>query len=166
MSLNPYAGEDFNKIKIKGKKPEEKKDEGIDHPLYPGKKLDMSQQELKTFTKAMEQKEFKEMMSEYVDEISNPKHRPEQDKYLEQLRDQGEIPPGHELIRPRAGFCMKTSAKKLISEINKQFFDQKTFINVCFHDIIEKPEKVPATVNGTTGYSWSLPYRVSKPKND
>lgn len=54
MSLNPYAGEDFNKIKIKGTPKEEKKDEGIEHPLYPGKKLDMSKDELKTFTKAME----------------------------------------------------------------------------------------------------------------
>jgi hypothetical protein len=28
---------------------------------------------------------FKEMMSEYVDEISNPKHRPELDQYLREL---------------------------------------------------------------------------------
>jgi len=39
-----------------------------------GKKIDMNVNELKTFTKAMEQKEFKSLMGDYVDEISDPKH--------------------------------------------------------------------------------------------
>jgi hypothetical protein len=42
-----------------------------------GKKIDMSVNELKTFTKAMEAKEFKTMLNDYVDEISDPKHKPE-----------------------------------------------------------------------------------------
>lgn len=39
----------------------------------------MNAKELKAFSKAMEQDEFKSLLSEYVGEISDPKHRPELD---------------------------------------------------------------------------------------
>lgn len=55
----------------------------------------------------------------------------------------------------------------MISDHNKQFFDQKTFINVCFHELIDKPEQQEVTQpDGSRGTSWSLPYRVSKGKHD
>ena len=88
----------------------------------------------------MEAPEFRDMMGDYVNEISDPKHRAEQDQYLHELVERGEMPPGTELIEPKAGFCIKTSSKRMISDINKTFFDQKTFINVCWHDSIEKPQ--------------------------
>ena len=52
-----------------------------------GKKLDMSMNELKTFTKAMKEKEFQKGLNDYVDEISNPKHKPEMQQYLRQLEE-------------------------------------------------------------------------------
>ena len=82
---------------------------------------------------------FKEMMSEYVDEISNPKNRPELDQYLRELESRGEMPVGTKLIQPLAGFCIKSTAKKLQSDTKKTFFDQKTFVNVCFHEEVDKP---------------------------
>ena len=79
------------------------------------------------------------MMADYVDEISDPKHRPELDQYLHELKERGELPPGTELIEPMAGFCLKSSARKMVSDIQKKFFDQKTFINICWHETIDKP---------------------------
>ena len=73
--MNPYASEDFNRLRLNPKTEQEKNQ--IDHPLYEGKKLDMSRQELDHFTKAMQAQEFKDMMGDYVNEISDPKHRPE-----------------------------------------------------------------------------------------
>ena len=73
--MNPYASEDFNRVRLTPKTEEERGQ--IDHPLYEGKKLDMTKQELNTFTKAMGEKQFKDMMGDYVNEISDPKHRPE-----------------------------------------------------------------------------------------
>ena len=149
MSFNPYAAEDFNRIQTKSKKTHEEQNADreeaknrIDHPLMEGKKIDMSHNELKTFTKAMEAKEFKGMLNDYVDEISDPKHRPELDAYLRQMEDQGDLPPGTVLIAPTAGFCLKTNCKKMISERQKTFFDQKCFINICFHEKIAKHEKI------------------------
>ena len=42
-----------------------------------GKKMDMNKGELKTFAKAMETGEFRDMLGDYVNEISDPKHKPE-----------------------------------------------------------------------------------------
>ena len=163
--MNPYASEDFNRLRLNPKTEQEKNQ--IDHPLYEGKKLDMSRQELDHFTKAMQAQEFKDMMGDYVNEISDPKHRPEQDQYLKELEERGELPPGTELIQPESGFCIKTTSKKMVSDHKKTFFDQKTFVNVCWHDSLEKPNQKTTTMpDGKTGTSWSLPYRVSKGKHD
>ena len=136
--VNPYAADDFNRIRV-NPRDRTKEDQRIDNPLMEGKKLDMSREELHAFTKAMGKDEFKGMLNDYMGEISDPKHRPELDQYLDELADRGEIPPGCIMIQPRAGFCVKTSGKKMTSDINKTFFDQKTFINICWHEIMDKP---------------------------
>lgn len=132
-----------------------------------GKNINITRQELKTITRAMGDDKFKEMMSEYVDEISNPKHRPELDQYLRELESRGEMPAGTKLIQPAAGFCIKTSAKKLQSDSKKTFFEQKTFVNVCFHEEVDKPiQETRTNPDGKRGTAWQLPYRVSKGKPD
>lgn len=77
------------------------------------------------------------------------------------------MPAGTKLIAPVAGFCIKTTAKKMVSDYKKTFFEQKTFINVCYHAEVDKPireDRVQA--DGKRGTAWSLPYRVSKGKPD
>lgn len=152
MSFNPYASESFDRMKVKSEKTYEeqqadrKANEGtIDNPLVEGKKLDMSRKELGSFTKAMEKEEFRHMLDDYVDEISDPRYKPEMKQYLRQMESQGDLPVGTTLIEPEAGFCLKTVSKKLVNEKEKIFFDQKTFINVCFHEKVPKAEKEPIT---------------------
>ena len=129
--------------------------------------MDISHKELAQFTKAMKDTTFHEMMGDYVNEISDPKHRPEHDQYLREMEERGELPVGTMLIQPIGGFCIKTFAKKMVSDHKKQFFDQKTFVNVCWHESIDKPERQEVTQpDGRRGTSWSLPYRVSKGKHD
>ena len=129
--------------------------------------MDITKNELKSFTQAMGEDEFKDMLGDYVDEISDPKHKPEMKQYLKQMEEQGDLPPGTVLIQPTAGFCMKTTCKKMISEKNKTFFDQKCFINICFHDSVDKPSKDKcANPDGSVGYNWRLPYRVSKLRHE
>lgn len=164
--MNPYASEEASRLRLTPK-PKKDESEGIDHPLIEGKKMDITRQEMRNFTKAMGDDKFKSMMSEYVDEISDPKHRPELDQYLRELEQRGEMPPGTKLIQPNAGFCIKTTARKMVSDIKKTFFDQKTFVNVCFHDEVDKPVREMRTnPDGKSGTSWQLPYRVSKGKPD
>jgi hypothetical protein len=77
------------------------------------------------------------------------------------------MPPGSDLIQPIAGFCLKTTAKRMVSDRKKTFFDQKAFVNICWHDNVEKPEqRDQIDAQGKKGSAWSLPYRVSKGKHD
>lgn len=71
----------------------------------------------------MEKEEFKSILSDYVKEISDPKNQAEYEQYLRQLEEAGDLPVGTKLIKPIAAFCIKTTAKKLVSDINKQYFD-------------------------------------------
>jgi hypothetical protein len=57
-----------------------------------GSELDLSEEEQKNFKKAFQDKEFRKMMAEYVDEISDPKHRAEQDAYIREMEAKGETP--------------------------------------------------------------------------
>ena len=71
----------------------------------------------------MGEKQFRNMLNDYVDEISDPSYWPEQKQYLKQMESQGDLPPGTELIQPTAGFCLKTTSKKLVNQKNKTYFD-------------------------------------------
>jgi len=51
--------------------------------------------------------------------------------------------------------------------MKKTFFEQKTFVNVCFHDEVDKPiQETRTNPDGKRGTAWQLPYRVSKGKPD
>lgn len=76
--MNPYASKDYDRMNVKTTpKPQAppKEDDGmIDHPFFEGKKIEMSKQELRNFTKAMESSEFRSLLNDYVKDISDPKN--------------------------------------------------------------------------------------------
>lgn len=126
----------------------------------------MTRKEMKALVKAMEQDEFKDILTEYVQEISDPKNKAEYEEYLRQLERQNELPPNTKLVKPVAGFCIKTTSKKLMSKTDMKYFDQKAFVNVCTHDVVPRPEKIRADKDGKSGFTFNLPYRVSKGRHD
>ena len=69
--------------------------------------LDLTEEEQNKFTKAFQDKEFRKMMAEYVDEISDPKHRAEQDAYIREMEAKGETPKDKRVIHPAAGFVSR-----------------------------------------------------------
>lgn len=53
--MNPYAAKDYDRMSVKNQpKAKQEEDGKIDHPFMEGKKIDMSKNELRSFTKAME----------------------------------------------------------------------------------------------------------------
>jgi len=56
--VNPYASEDFNRIKVKQSEKTLEDRKKVDHPLVEGKKMDMSHKELQNFTTAMKEPDF------------------------------------------------------------------------------------------------------------
>jgi len=154
-------------------------------------KDDMSDQEVRRLHECWEQPEFKTMFHEYAEEVSDPAHRAESEKYLAQCeaeqraeRDakngylngrsaaefdslkscvpgQPDAPEGSQLLKPHKGFVVKTWKK----QAGRADFDRelgKVFINVCSHEEIDKPTATDVTApDGRKGQTWSMPHLCS-----
>jgi len=120
-----------------------------------GGDVDMSPEEFKKFKNAFEDPEFRRMFSEYVDEMSDPKNRAENEMYISQLEGEQKVPQGKELIRPSASFVAKTH------KLGKDASDktEKIWMNIVQSEKIAEPSKEKRP----EGESWSLPYSVGPP---
>lgn len=120
------------------------------------KNLGVTSEELNRFTKAFKSEKFRELFSEYCNEISDPENRRIYEEELKQFEAERGI--NVTFINPEPGFVIKTSANK----------SQKVFINVARCDNIEKPSSKSGidTKTGQQGLNWRIPYVQSKPKHD
>jgi len=116
-----------------------------------GSELDLSEEEHKNFKKAFQDKEFRKMMAEYVDEISDPKHRAEQDAYIREMEAKGETPKDKKVVHPNAGFVVKTKKEKDGS---------KLFLNIV--SSVEVAQPTSTSVKG--GDQWQLPHLLGPPR--
>lgn len=139
--------------------------------------LNLSKDEAHVMGKAFEDKEFRDLMADYVTEITDPKHRAEQDEYIRQLEEKNELPTGKDLLRPEPGFVIKfkyIQEKKLLekqqksktatkkdSKSNSQVKGQeKIFVNMVHSKEVKEPcyAKSMRVENGKSGRNWSVPY--------
>lgn len=142
-------------------------------------KLKLTKEEVERFEKAFEQKEFRDLMAQYASEISDPKHRAEQDEYIRQLEGQNEVPPGKDIIRPEPGFVIKfkflkmrkqekdkksrgtsSSTKQCTTRINTT---EKLFVNVVHSKFVAQPTYGATETknsNGKVGRNWCIPYTL------
>eukprot|EP01017_Pseudomicrothorax_dubius_P049632 TRINITY_DN9254_c0_g1_i4.p1 TRINITY_DN9254_c0_g1~~TRINITY_DN9254_c0_g1_i4.p1 ORF type:complete len:141 (-),score=38.76 TRINITY_DN9254_c0_g1_i4:607-1029(-) len=134
--------------------------------MFPGNKsnenIEITQEEARRITEAMKDPKFREMLADYMDEISDPKNKEEYNLYLEQLENQQELPKGMRLVRPKAGFCIKT----MVAAEGKQNFETKLFINICSTEEAEEPRSVEVKRNGVSGTNWSVPYILGQLRYD
>ena len=70
--------------------------------------MKISAEEADRIRESMKKPEFTKYLREYMDEISDPRHRAEQEAYIKQMENEGKVPEGCETIHPKAGFCVKT----------------------------------------------------------
>ncbi len=135
-------------------------------PMTNANATSLSNEEINRLTTLIENDDqFQQLMVEYVKEISDPKHRAEQEAYLKHLEEQNEIPEGKRIIRPLPAFVLKfkytEKADKPSSKRKHSKKKKKLFVNVVYSDSIEKPisRKSKANeLNGASGTHWSLPY--------
>mmetsp|Transcript_69250 Transcript_69250/g.139316 ORF Transcript_69250/g.139316 Transcript_69250/m.139316 type:complete len:188 (+) Transcript_69250:66-629(+) len=121
----------------------------------------MNDDEAKKFRTAFGDPKFREIMADYMEEISDPKHRVETEQYITQLEQDDQVPAGKELVRPEACFVVKTrllpeaaqSGDGAAGDVDGEDKGEKVFINVVQSERIAKP--VGAQVAG--GTQWSLP---------
>eukprot|EP00636_Phaeomonas_parva_P017487 CAMPEP_0118872412 /NCGR_PEP_ID=MMETSP1163-20130328/14613_1 /TAXON_ID=124430 /ORGANISM="Phaeomonas parva, Strain CCMP2877" /LENGTH=591 /DNA_ID=CAMNT_0006807595 /DNA_START=83 /DNA_END=1855 /DNA_ORIENTATION=+ len=119
-----------------------------------GGDLQMTSEEVKKFQAAFDEPEFRKLLSEYMDEISDPAHRAEQEAYIRQLEADNKVPTNKELIHPMPGFVVKThrSGGGAPAEIDRE----KIFINIVGHERMEEP----TSMRTDQGENWRLPYSL------
>ncbi|KAJ0008935.1 hypothetical protein NQD34_016349 [Periophthalmus magnuspinnatus] len=111
--------------------------------------LNLTEEEIERFTKAFKDENFRKMLRDYADEISDPENRK---KYEEEItileKERGN---NVQFIHPTPFQCIKTS-------VNGQ---NKCYVNICANDKIGKPScKSGMSEDGKSGHHWSLPHSL------
>ncbi|KEP65721.1 UNVERIFIED_CONTAM: hypothetical protein HHA_249290 [Hammondia hammondi] len=104
----------------------------------------------------MRSRDFRGLLHNYVDEISDPKHKKEQEDYILQLEEQGDMPKGCVLLRPEIGCCVKSDV------VYPNGVYQKCFINICHSPWIQDFTVEPRD----GGSAVDLPYSIGAPRPD
>eukprot|EP00569_Conticribra_weissflogii_P003897 CAMPEP_0171339658 /NCGR_PEP_ID=MMETSP0878-20121228/8076_1 /TAXON_ID=67004 /ORGANISM="Thalassiosira weissflogii, Strain CCMP1336" /LENGTH=361 /DNA_ID=CAMNT_0011841595 /DNA_START=65 /DNA_END=1147 /DNA_ORIENTATION=+ len=120
-----------------------------------GNDIEITAQEAKQIKKALEDDSFRKLMTEYVNEISDPKFREEQEAYIRQLEANEEVPDGKSVIRPCKGFVIKCGHIKKRDGENPT---TKLFINIVYSEKVSEPESVPETTGIREIRQWSVPF--------
>jgi dynein assembly factor 2 len=116
----------------------------------------MTTDEMNRLAEAMKKEEFRKLLVEYAEEISDPKNRQlyeEEITKLEQERGSNVV-----FIHPEPGYCIKTT----------QDGQKKCFINISKNANIEKPtsHRGDKSNQGANGLMWSIPHTCSQPRPD
>lgn len=116
----------------------------------------LNDDEQKKIRSSFQDPKFREMLADYMEEISDPKYRAETEQYISQMENDDQVPAGKELVRPEACFVVKTHIVPNDSKDDKDLKGEKLFVNIVQSPQIAPPVGTP--VNG--GMQWSLPLSV------
>ena len=122
--------------------------------------LKLTDDEVNRFTEALKKEEFRKLLVEYANEISDPNNRKLYEEEITRLENERGV--NVKFVNPEPGYVLKTT----------QNGDTKIFINICKNENINKPtseitRKVDA-VSGVEkkGMTWQIPHSCAPPKED
>ncbi|KAG7509845.1 hypothetical protein JOB18_006677 [Solea senegalensis] len=118
-------------------------------------KLTLTSEEVDRLGKALKDERFRDMLHEYVQEISDPETRRQYEEEMTLLEQQR----GNniEFIHPTPFKALKTSVDG----------KHKCFINICASDKVGKPEcKSGVSEDGRRGQHWTLPHSLLPGRQD
>lgn len=105
--------------------------------------LNVSKAEIDRIGEALKKEEFRKMLVDYCEEISDPENRKLYEKEITQLERERGV--DITFINPEPGYVIKTSSDG----------KTKTFINISTSDKIEKPSSTSITnPQGQRGLNW------------
>ena len=124
--------------------------------MASGKSLDdlnLTTDELKRLTEALKKEEFRKLLVEYAEEISDPENRKKNEAEIAAL----EAERGHDVqfVHPEPGYVIKTTAD-----------GNKAFINICTNNLIAEPSFDKQISNGKNGVQWKIPHSFAPPRED
>lgn len=116
------------------------------------KDLNLSNDELKRFSDAFQNEEFRKLFLEYAEEINDPTNRQLYEDEIRAVEEQR----GSDVtfVHPKPGHVLKTT-------LNGK---NKCFINIATNEHVDKPSY--AKTAGTNGVNWSLPHCLAGPHED
>ncbi|CAF3440212.1 unnamed protein product [Rotaria socialis] len=119
------------------------------------KDLNLSNDELKRFSDAFKNDEFRKLFIEYAEELNDPKSRELYEKEICAVEAQRGLDA--KFVHPKPGHVIKTTIDGT----------KKCFINIATNEHVEKPSyNKTAGTNGKQGVSWSLPHCLAGPHED
>ncbi|KAI8838793.1 pre-RNA processing PIH1/Nop17-domain-containing protein [Chytriomyces cf. hyalinus JEL632] len=131
-----------------------------------GDKLTATPEEIERISKAMKNKEFRDLFHEYIQEISDPKNKELYEREIEAL----EADRGNNIrwVKPTPGRVLKTRFKSKPVKTSELRDIEKVFINMCTSSEIEEASiaRPDETKNGERGQQWSIPYSLDAGRVD
>lgn len=114
----------------------------------------LTRADLEAIQDAMKSKKFRDLLTEYCDEVRDPANQAIYQKEMTQLEKER----GYDVtfINPKGSYVIKTSVAG----------DRKAFINICSNENVDKPSCNVQEQNGQKGMNWQLPYTIIPPRED
>lgn len=114
----------------------------------------LTKSDLETIQDAMKCKKFRDLLTDYCEEVRDPANQALYQKEMTQLEKER----GYDVtfINPKGGYVIKTSVAG----------DRKAFINICSNENVDKPSCSVQEINGIKGMNWLLPYSIIPPRED
>ncbi|XP_015605185.1 protein kintoun [Cephus cinctus] len=116
--------------------------------------LDVTREEIESLTECLKKEEFRKLLIEYAEEVTDPDNRKIYEKEITQLEKERGVDVT--FVNPEPGYVIKTS-------INGE---KKCFVNISKSDTVAKPTSHPSQVEGHRGLQWSIPYTLVPPRED
>ena len=117
--------------------------------------LDLSQDEVKRLGNALKDENFRKMLIEYAEEISDPENKRKAEEEIAMMEQERGM--NVQFIHPEPGYVLKTAVDGTM----------KAFINICQNEKIDKPKaKRQLGPDGKNGLMWQIPHSFSPPKDD
>ncbi|XP_055707975.1 protein kintoun [Phlebotomus papatasi] len=116
--------------------------------------LDLTTDEIKSLTDALQKEEFRKLLVEYCEELNDPENRKKFEEELTQLEAERGI--DITFINPEPGYVVKTTVDG----------QMKGFINVCQSGKVQRPVSEYRATSGERGLNWTLPHTQAPPRRD
>ncbi|XP_059174324.1 protein kintoun-like [Physella acuta] len=117
--------------------------------------LNLSRDEVKRLGEALKDEQFRKLLVEYAEEISNPENRRKAEEEIAMLENERGM--NVQFIHPQPGYVLKTTVNGT----------KKAFINICQNEKLDKPKSKKQTgPNGKNGLMWQIPHSFAPPKED
>ncbi|CAK9819402.1 Protein kintoun [Anthophora quadrimaculata] len=116
--------------------------------------LEVTKEELKNLTECLKKEEFRKLLIEYAEEVTDPENRKIYEKEITQLEKERGVDVT--FVNPEPGYVIKTSVNG----------ERKCFLNISKSDIVTRPTSQPLFEQGHRGLQWSIPYTLIPPRDD